>query len=303
MGTPEFACPALGALVNAGEYDIKAVLTQPDKPAGRGNKLTPPPIKLLAEKLGLNVFQPKSLKGYQPKIQYDAFIAVAYGKIIPKELLQSPRCGIINIHPSLLPRWRGAAPIQHALFAGDKVTGTSIMQIDEGLDTGPVYKTVEMPIDDTDDFGSLHDKLKIQGAELLLEILPQILNGNLSPTSQQTSGETYAQKWDKEDLQINWQEHADITLRRIRTCSPHQGARTNLEGNAVKIFKAHDVANQNFPDKGPGEIVELNKGELIVTAGEACYIAIDEMQFPGKKRLPISEILKGHQLTIGNKFT
>lgn len=303
MGTPEFAVPTLHALVETSAYEIVAVVTQPDKPANRGQELTPPPVKVTAEKLGLSVWQPASLKKTPLETgPLDALVVVAYGKILPDSLLQQPRVGAINIHPSLLPRWRGAAPIQYALFSGDKKTGVAIMQIDEGMDTGPVYVVEEEEIRDSDDFGTLHDRLAQISARLMVKTLPAILSGACVAQPQAAEGSTYADKWDKDDQSIKWDEAAAVTLRRIRTCAPHLGARAEFGSEAVKVFRAHEV-KVSFPHAEPGTIVEVNRQELVVATGSSGYIALDEIQFPGKKRLAVQELLKGRSFNIGDRFT
>lgn len=326
VGTPQLAELALQRLHQTGLYDIAGVITQPDTPAGRGQKLTPPPVKVAAQTLGLPVFQPTSVRHIQldsgtgklfdpqnpdseickflnsiPKI--DVFILVAYGKIIPRALLDFPRLGILNVHLSLLPRWRGAAPIHHALFAGDSETGVSIMKLAEGLDTGPVYATKKIPIAAEDNLGSLYSKLAELGASFLIETLPQILNGSLKATPQSEVGVSYAEKWDKADLVINWEEPADITLRRIRTSAPEPGARANFQGVPLKIFAAKRVPNQNFPSGVCGEVVEVTREELIVALPDGQYISLLELQFPGKTRMKTADILRGRAFKVGDRFT
>lgn len=326
FGTPEFAVPSLRSLIESGAFSIRAVVTQPDKPAGRGQRLTPPPIKQLALEHALPVYQPVSLKkmdvteegqrkylrGEKSGAQLAEFlnsiapidvgVSVAYGKIIPSVLLQYPRRGVVNIHPSLLPRWRGAAPLQRALFSGDTTTGVTLMQVDDGLDTGPVYCVREVSISEGETMGTLHDKLAELSGEILIECLPQIVEELITPTSQSDEGVTYAEKWDHQDMKINWSESAEVTLRRIRTCSPFPGTRASLGGMQVKIFAAHQVPDQNFPTECPGTVVDIDKAQLIVTVGSGEYVAIDEMQFPGKKRLPIAEIMRGKSLHVGDRF-
>ena len=265
MGSPDFAVAPLKALIEHPKFNVVAVLTKPDKPEGRGQKLRPTPVKKLALENEIEVIQPKSLKkiileggnlsGSDSADQLmslgkiHASIVVAYGKIIPKSLIDYPEFGAINIHPSLLPRWRGAAPIQHALFAGDEKTGTCIMQLDEGLDTGPVYSKKDCPISPEDDFGSLHDKLSIVSTELLVDSLPKIFSGELAASKQDEAGVTYAEKWDVEDQTINWSESAKITNRRVRTCTANKGARAQLNGEIVKIHKATEVENPELSQR------------------------------------------------------
>jgi methionyl-tRNA formyltransferase len=326
FGTPEFCVPCLDYLLRLDGCNVCTVVTQPDKPAGRGQQLTAPPVKILALQHSIPVFQPASLKNIELKEQngvkclvgekssaaladflnqaapVDLFATCAYGKIIPSSLIHFPRLGMVNVHPSLLPRWRGAAPLQRALFAGDEKTGVSIMQVDEGLDTGPVYCTRELAIEANETLGTLHDKLAQIGAELLIQCIPDILSGALKAVPQREEGATYAEKWENKDLEINWSDPAVVTLRRIRACTPIPGARTLYSGTQVKIYSAHQAADQNFAKEAPGTVVEANKAELIVACGSGEYIALDEMQFPGKSRLAITELLRGKNLKVGERF-
>jgi methionyl-tRNA formyltransferase len=326
FGTPEFCVPCLDYLLSLDGCNVCAVVTQPDKPAGRGQQFAAPPVKTLALQHSIPVFQPASLKNIELTQQsgvkhltgekssetlaeflneaapVDLFATCAYGKIIPASLVHFPRLGMINVHPSLLPRWRGAAPLQRALFAGDEKTGVSIMQVDEGLDTGPVYCSRELQMEPNETLGTLHDKLARIGAELLIQCIPDILSGALKPVPQSEEGASYAEKWENDDLEINWSDPAAVTLRRIRACSPIPGARTLHAGTQVKIHSAHQTADQNFAAYGPGTVVEVNKAELIVACGSGEYIAIDEMQFPGKSRLVITELLRGRNFKAGERF-
>ena len=327
IGTPDFSLPSLQALLGADFCRVLAVISQPDKPAGRGQQLSAPPVKKLALEYQLPVFQPSTLKNLSLKesslqtvpqligsgdseplaeflnqSQVDAFVTCAYAKIIPPVLLRWAPGGMINVHPSLLPRWRGAAPLQRTLLHGDKVSGVCLMQMDEGLDTGAVYCRSEIAIAEAETFGSLHDKLSALGAKLLLEKLPQILSGQIQATPQSASGVTYAEKWEAKDQEINWLDPADTTLRRIRACAPVPGTKTFYQGENIKIHRAHLVPDQNFPAAEAGSIVETNKAELIIACPEGRYLAIDEMQFPGKSRLPISEVLRGRSFKAGQHF-
>lgn len=305
LGTPAFAAVALEALAKNNRYEILAVITQPDKPAGRGNKLKAPEVKITAERLGIKVFQPETLKDFSIQLkelgQVDAVICVAYGKIVPKALLDYPKVAAINIHPSLLPRWRGAAPVQWALFSGDSETGVCLMQMDEGLDTGPVYLTQKETIKNSDDFTSLEARLAQIGAKMLLDNLPLILSGKLKAIPQEDKGLTYAEKWDQENYRINWSEDAITCLRRIKTCSP-DGARASFRGELVKIHSAVAL-KEKYASKAPGTIVHLNKEEIIVAVGSSQFICILEMQFPGKKKLTVRDILSGKRFEIGERFS
>ncbi len=339
FGTPAFAVPALRLLAENGNYVIAGVVTQPDRPAGRGALITQPPVKIAALEYGIPVLQPESLrnihspggirgeravltkedrKGVTKKSEgdidsfldfsqalppIDASICVAYGNIIPKALLDFAKCGTVNIHPSLLPRWRGAAPIQHTIFAGDTLTGVSLMLLDEGLDTGPVFGVRELPVLDDDIYASLHDRLAEAGASFLLEVLPRILRGECTPVLQAKEGVTYAEKWTADDALIRWNDPVAVTLRRIRASDPEPGAKTVFRNEHIRIFGARKAANRNYADAPPGTIVEVNRTEIVASTGNDQYISLDELQFPGKKRLPAAEILKGKKISPGETFS
>ena len=328
LGTPDFAVPAFRTLFESGRYNIPAVITQPDKPSGRGLELQPPPVKVLAQEFGAAVFQPPSLKGLSletgpetAKIlrgstttgdqlagelnalgTIDLFIVVAYGKIIPQALLDTSRLGALNIHGSLLPRWRGAAPIQRAIFAGDLVSGVALMKLEAGLDTGPVYCREQVPLEDNETFGTLHDKLAALGSKLLRESLDRILEGAMTPQPQPDTGITYAEKWEKEDCEIRWDEPAAVISRRVRACSPVPGARTLLENTAVKIYSLTLHPRGAFAPAAPGTIVEVNRGGIVVACGEEEYISLEELQFAGKKRMSAEAVVLGRQVAIGQRF-
>ena len=327
FGTPEFAVPALQALAANPQISVLAAVTQPDAPSGRGHKLTPSPIKKAALALEIPVFQPDSIKGIallqqegknvlratkagaQPLVAFlnalpklDLFVCVAYGKLIPKSLLEYTPQGMVNIHPSLLPRWRGAAPIQHALFAGDDVTGVALMQIDEGLDSGPIYKMQQEPIFDTDTSGSLHERLSRIGSVMLADSLPDIASNRLKPTPQPEEGQTYAAKWEREDCLIRWSEPAAVSVRRIRTCDPWPGARTILQSEQVKVFSPRLERSAARQMAAPGTIVEVLQSGIVVSTGEEQYIVVEELQFPGKTRLHVAEILRGRTIRVGEIF-
>ena len=287
-------------------------------------KIKAPEVKVFAEKHAIPVFQPKSLKGItvsndgqlssskasaSPLVDFlnrikpiDFFVVAAYGKIMPEVLLEFPKVSCLNIHASLLPRWRGAAPIHRAIFAGDAKTGICLMEMEVSLDTGPVYVHAETEIDSSETFGSLHDRLAQMGSELLVASLPEIQAGTLLKTPQAQEGITYAEKWTPEDAQICWADPADQTDRRIRTCTPNPGARTTYKGLSLKIFSARVIDDQNFGTHPPGTIVEVNKFEIILSTGSEKFIAIDEMQIPGKKRLKTEDLLRGFTVTAFEQF-
>ncbi len=323
LGTPHFALESLKALCLSG-ITVSAVITQPDKRSGRGQQLSPPPVKEWATNHGLPVFQPVSVRGFKcdsdgicsglsdseglrltaalsAQSRPDLLVVVAYGKILPEQMLSFPRVAAVNVHASLLPRWRGAAPIQRALLAGDRATGVCIMQMKVGLDTGPVYAESEIPIESSDTFGSLHDKLAQLGSKLLVESLPAIISGQ-QPVPQRLEGISYADKWEKPDTVINWDDTAELINNRIRACSPQPGARTKFLGEVVKVTRA-TVAHDSFVGTWEnGTVVMASPAELVVSAGDSSFVSIQELQFPGRKRLPISEILKGREIPIGERF-
>jgi methionyl-tRNA formyltransferase len=321
FGTPDFAIPSLQALLESAQYRLVAVVTETDKPAGRGQKLQAPSVKRYALERGLVVLQPVSLKGVAPTSttdpndgdalrlreilaagNIDAAITVAYGKIIPRRLLDAPRCGIINVHASLLPRWRGAAPIQRALLTGDTHTGVCIMQTEASLDTGPVFYQKAMAIHPSDTYGSLHDSLATLGAESLITALPQILSGVARATTQSSEGVTYAEKWTIEDAHITWSEEADALVRRIRASNPLPGARTSFAGQPIKIFAASRAPELAYSAAAPGTIVDVQRKRIIVACGEQQYIAPEEIQLSGRKRMPIAAAMQGYTFTVGEMF-
>jgi methionyl-tRNA formyltransferase len=313
FGTPEFALDSLLELSKLAEIDLQAVITQPDKPSGRGMKLRPSPVKEFALANEIEVFQPNSLKKEAETEElwnflrstgpYDVFVCVAYGKVIPADLLYFPALGTINIHPSLLPRWRGAAPMQRAIFEGDLKSGVSIMQLEEGLDSGPVFATKEIELAEDETLGTLHDKLAQLGSELLLETLPKINRGELTAREQSSQGITYAEKWNKEDLEINWTESAQVSERRIRASSPIPGARCSFREETFKVFEAHATKDCNYQEAEPGTIVEANKQELVVSCGDSSFLSLGVIQIPGKSKMRVEEFLKGKEIQKGEKLS
>ena len=329
FGTPEFAATIFQALLDSRICRIAAVVCQPDKPQGRGRELSLLPVKKLALEAGIPVLQPVALKGMtvstdssgRKKIapgkksqavfcdtlnsieNLKIFVVVAYGRILPKEIIDFPPLGSVNIHSSVLPRWRGAAPMHRAIFAGDPTTGISLMNLEETMDTGPIYAETHTPIASDETFGSLHDRLAILGAELLINTLPGIISGTVKPIPQRTEGVTHAEKWERDDCRIHWEESAAVTDRRVRTSSPFPGAKAVLNGEEVKVFSTKVVADQTLPKKPAGTIVEMHKTEIIVACGTSEYISIGEMQFPGKKRLSVRDLLNGKKLTLGQVFS
>jgi len=297
-GTPEFAAQALRAIVDAG-HDVPLVLTQPDRPAGRGMSLQPSPVKKLALEQAIEVFQPLTLKDAAAQarvaaVAADVMVVAAYGLILPQAVLDLPRHGCLNIHASLLPRWRGAAPIQRALLAGDAETGVCIMQMEAGLDTGPVLLRGAFPIPANDTTASLHDRLAGLGAELIVEALGKL---PLAAEAQAPEGVTYAQKIEKAEAVIDWCKTSAELDRHIRAFNPFPGAQAVLGGQAVKLWRARPVAGSGEA----GEILAVDRNTLVVACGDGA-LSIDELQKAGGKRLPVQHFLAGNLPKVGDRF-
>ncbi len=298
-GTPEFAASALAALIQAG-HEIPLVLTQPDRPAGRGMQLQPSPVKQLALQHGIEVFQPLSLKKDPTaqeriaSIQADAMIVAAYGLILPQTVLDMPRLGCLNIHASLLPRWRGAAPIQRSIEAGDAETGVCIMQMEAGLDTGPVLARDATPIGAEDTAASLHDRLAAMGARLLVDTLPRL---PLTPEPQPEAGITYAAKIEKSEAALHWTRPALELDRQIRAFNPFPAALAHFQGNPVKIWAAHPVPGQGQP----GTVLAVDKHGITVACGEGA-LCLTQLQKAGGKRLEAAQFLAGNSIKPNESF-
>jgi methionyl-tRNA formyltransferase len=288
-GTPAFALPALRALL-ASRHQVVGVLTQPDRPAGRGQELRASPVKLLAAtQPALPIAQPQTLKNAEGRAGLatwaaDLLVVVAYGLILPREALQLPRLGCLNIHGSVLPRWRGAAPIQRALLAGDVETGISIMQLDEGLDTGPVLLERRRPIGPHDTAGDLHDALAELGSAALLEAIDGLISGKLLPRAQPAEGVTYAAKIEKSEARIDWNEEAVLLDRKIRAFNPWPMAETRLAGESLRLLRA-EVADASARAAEPGTVLGLSDDGLRVACGTG-VLAVRELQRAGKR--PVS---------------
>jgi len=306
MGTAELSCASLEKLARDKRYSVLAVVTQPDKPKGRELKLTPSPVKVQAEKLNLPVLQP--LKAREEKfiselreLKPDLMVVVAYGQILPQTILDLPKFGCLNVHTSLLPKYRGAAPIQWAIADGEAETGVTIMQMDAGLDTGPVLSIRRTPILPTDDSQVLHDRLAQLGAELLAETILDFVAGKILPQPQPAAGSTYAAKIKKEDGKIDWQQPAQKIWNRLRAFTPWPGAFTYLQTEPkpqlLKIWKAEVVEKSG----GVGEVLIADKAGIVVGCGQNA-LRILELQREGGKRLPAEQFLIGHPLKPGQKF-
>ncbi|NLG53955.1 MAG: methionyl-tRNA formyltransferase [Clostridiales bacterium] len=300
MGTPDFAVPALKSLISAG-HDICAVVTRPDRPKGRGMKLAPPPVKELASERSIPVFQPKSIKGNElagvlEKYRPELIAVVAYGKILPEYILDFPSHGCINLHASLLPRYRGAAPIQHAVINGEKITGVSTMYMAEGLDTGDVILQLECPISDEDTSESMFIKLSGLGAGLLVDTVRAIESGSVTAVPQNDSLATYAPMIKKEDCRINWNRNANQVCNLIRGCYSMPCAFTFIGNKRVKVMRATPgAAHSDFP----GKILKIDSDGMEVAAGGGITVIIKEMQVEGSKRMTPVEYTRGHDIPSG----
>ncbi|ANQ83193.1 methionyl-tRNA formyltransferase [Azoarcus olearius] len=303
-GTPEFAASALAAILDAG-YSVPLVLTQPDRPAGRGMKLTPSPVKQLALARGLDVDQPEKLRTDEQRqrlaaCEPDVLVVAAYGLILPAAVLQLPRYGCINIHASLLPRWRGAAPIHRAVEAGDAETGITIMQMDEGLDTGDMLLRRAIPIRPDDTTGTLHDKLAALGAECIVEALAALPGGTLSRTPQPAAGVTYANKIHRDEAAIDWTRPAADIERAVRAFNPFPVAVGSLRDTVIKVWAAEVVAVP-APDAAPGTVLAADAEGVVVACG-AQALRLRELQRPGSRRLAAGEFLRGFPVCAGERF-
>ncbi|HEX4350563.1 MAG TPA: methionyl-tRNA formyltransferase [Verrucomicrobiae bacterium] len=306
MGTAELSCASLEKLAGHGEFSIAAVVTQPDKPKGRDLKLTPSPVKVLAEKLNLPVLQPlkareESFIRQLRELKPDLMVVVAYGQILPQAILDVPPHGCLNVHTSLLPKYRGAAPIQWAIADGEPETGVTIMKMDAGLDTGPVLSIRRTPILPTDDSQILHDRLAQLGAELLLETIPDYVSGKISPQPQPAEGSTYAAKIKKEDGRIDWNLPAVKIWNRLRAFTPWPGAFAFLQAEPkpqlLKIWKAEPVEKTG----GAGIVLAADKTGIVVGCGHGA-LRILELQREGGKRLTAEQFLAGCAIKPGAAF-
>jgi methionyl-tRNA formyltransferase len=295
-GTPTFAAAALDALADAG-HEICLVLTQPDRPAGRGMKLTPSAVKQAAQARGLQLYQPTSLKTAEAQdalraVAAEVMVVAAYGLILPQAVLDIPCRGCLNIHASLLPRWRGAAPIQRAILAGDKVTGITIMQMNAGLDTGAMLLKTTVPIYDDDTAGSLHDTLARVGAASIVEALAKL--DELMPQAQDDALATYAAKLTKEEARLDWSRPAAELARAVRAYNPVPGAHTLLDGQMVKIWRATAQA-LNQPGASPGEVLAADEHGIVVACGGGA-LRVAELQLAGGKRMDAAALASGRAL-------
>lgn len=308
-GTPEFAAIALQSIHKAG-FEIPLVLTQPDRPAGRGMQMHLSAVKKLAMQLGISVAQPISLRlnsadGEMAQSTYDrlkeinpdVMVVVAYGLILPSHILAIPRLGCLNIHASLLPRWRGAAPIQRAIEAGDQETGITIMQMDEGLDTGPILMQKRIPIEADENASGLHDKLAALGGEMIVRALRQIQNNELKAQPQEDDLANYAAKIKKEEAALNFSSSATAIANKIRAFNPFPGAHASFQGTPIKIWQAQALPETTQVQSG--QVISADAQHGLLVACENSVLRITELQKPGGKRLPAGEFLKGFPLENG----
>ena len=298
-GTPEFAAQSLSAILAAG-HQVELVLTQPDRPSGRGMTLRPSPVKALALASGIEVFQPLTLKDPAAQerlraVDAEVMVVAAYGLILPQAVLDLPRYGCLNIHASLLPRWRGAAPIQRAILAGDTETGVCIMQMEAGLDTGPVLLSDRLPLASDETAGSLHDKLADLGARLIVNALEKI---PFPAVPQSDTGITYAAKIEKAEAMLDWRLPAAEIERKVRAFNPFPGAATVLEGVPVKIWRAVAVPG----GAAPGTVLAADRHGIVVACGDGA-LCLGELQKAGGKRLSAAQFLSGNALSPGAVFS
>ncbi|HTR10564.1 MAG TPA: methionyl-tRNA formyltransferase [Paraburkholderia sp.] len=313
-GTPEFAAAALAAIHEAG-FAVPLVLTQPDRPAGRGMKLQASPVKRYAQEHGIAVAQPPSLRraGKYPQeaaaalellraTPHDVMVVAAYGLLLPQEVLDVPPRGCINIHASILPRWRGAAPIHRAIEAGDAETGITLMQMDAGLDTGPMISEVRTAIAPGDTTATLHDRLAQLGAKLIVDGLAALeRDGALRATPQPAEGATYAEKIGKHEAVLDWRRPAVALARQIRAFDPFPGGAATLDGAQLKLWAGEPVERSAGSAAEPGEILEVSPAGVVVACGEGA-LRLTQLQKPGGKRLPAREFLAGMPLAAGQRF-
>lgn len=305
MGTPDFAVPSLRTLFQAGA-DIRLVVTQPDRPSGRGKKLSPPPVKVLAEALGLPVYQPERMRDpavldHVRSFHSDCAAVVAYGQLLPQAFLDSLPLGALNVHASLLPRFRGAAPMQRAILAGDAVTGVSIMLLDAGMDTGPVLARSEISILAEDNLGSLHDKLAQLGADLLRETLVEWKRGRLHPVPQENHLATYAPPLAKGEWRIDWSLPAERIVRVIRAFDPFPGAYGFFLGKRLKCFQAF-LLDWKEGEGMPGEVAGCTEKGLVVWAKDRRAVCIGELQWEGQRRMTAGEFMRGRPMPPGSRL-
>jgi methionyl-tRNA formyltransferase len=301
-GTPIFAVPTLEALLRAG-HQIRAVYTQPDRPAGRGRKLAASPVKQCALTHGIEVRQPEKISGEEKILHADApeaMIIIAYGLLLPPAILAIPRHGCLNVHASLLPRWRGAAPIPRAIEAGDAESGVSIMQMEAGLDTGPVLAETRTPIHETDTAQTLHDRLAQFGAETLVATLDRLSRGEITPQPQDNAAACYAKKLRKEESLLDWTRPAVELHRKVRALNPWPVAATHWRGKTLRLWEVGPLAARAGAS-APGTLVQADAGGILVQTGDG-MLTVTRLQAEGGKILAAGDFLNGHKLAVGDRL-
>ena len=319
MGTPDFAVPALKALAESAKHEVSLVVTQPDRPRGRSGKPAPSDVKLCAEQYGIPVFQPEKVREEAAVERLrgenaDIFVVAAFGQLLPKTILEMPRFGCINIHGSLLPAYRGAAPVQWAVLDGQKEAGDTIMQMNEGLDTGDILMQESIPLSADETAGSLYDKLSSMGGPLLLKEMVAIEEGTVTPVTKGDSGKNYAKMLRKEMGNIDWTKSAEEIGRLVRGLNPWPSAYTHWNGKILKIWMAEPVTQEELSALGcdekngmdlkeaqPGTVMIVTKDTLMVQTGDG-LLALTELQMEGKKRMPVQAFLMGCRLQTGEKL-
>ncbi len=308
MGTPEFASPSLARLISGG-HEVAAVFTQPDKPAGRGKRLQPPPVKMLALLHGIPVHQPSKIKTNEEvraifeSIAPDACVVVAYGKILPEWLLRIPRLGCINVHASLLPKYRGAAPINWAIANGERETGVTIMQMDAGMDTGPILASRAIEIAAEETTPQLSERLSLMGADLLFETLPLIERGQIKPIPQTASEATYAPILKREDGLIDWNIGAREIANRVRAFQPWPGTYTGFRGSRLIVWRAQAIDTRPENTVPPATIIAIDQSVIAVACAGPSVLHISELQVEGKRRQSARDFANGMRLTVGDRIT
>jgi len=300
MGTPDFAVPSLQILIE-NRLPLVGVVTQPDRPSGRGRRFTPPPVKVLAEAHHIQIFQPERIRDESfleifRELSPELVVVVAFGQILPGEMITQPRFGCVNVHPSLLPKYRGAAPIQWSLIRGETATGMTIMRMDEGVDSGDILLQEPVPIEPEDNCGILHDRLAILGAEMLFKTIGMLLAGTAHPVKQDHSRATLAPRIKKEDCIIDWSKSVREILSQIRGLPPSPGAYTFLDGKKLKIYTARGEASPAVPP--PGTVSVREDGRLAVASADG-FIFPEDIQMENKNRMTMRDFLRGYHIVPG----
>lgn len=305
MGTPDFAVPSLAALVLGG-HEVVGVVTQPDKPKGRGKKLKYSPVKKIAVIYGLKVCQPAKIKSQEfldtlrRKLAPEVIVVAAYGRILPREVLRLPEKGCINVHASLLPKYRGAAPIHRAIINGEKETGITIMYMSEELDAGDVIRQVSTDITDEDTAGTLHDRLAEMGAGLLLKVLNDLERGAVNRTKQDHKMATYAPPLTREDELISWDKSSREVFNHVRGMNPWPGAYTRLEGKILKVWRVQVLDDVDYLFQGrPGEVLESDQSKGVIVRTQSGAVSVLELQMQGKRKMTAAEFLRGRPVPPG----